>query len=101
MSVKVLVRGLPAQFLPQFQLALIFRDALRLSLDLFKPASMALFLLALWRFSADLGWTSEFMISEGTFSHWQVWVALGFAMLGIQAEFEKRDRGSRTAEHSA
>jgi hypothetical protein len=31
--------------------------------------------LGLWRVAADLGWTSDFAIPSGFFSHWQVWVA--------------------------
>ena len=35
--------------------------------------------LALWRLAADLGDTSQFPITNGLFSHWQVW----FAAAGI------------------
>ena len=31
--------------------------------------------LALWRLAADLGDTSQFPITNGLFSHWQVWFA--------------------------
>jgi hypothetical protein len=93
MSVKVIIRSVPVHFLPEFQLAPGFWDALRLLVHLLKPASMAFFLLAAWRFSQDLGWTANFVIAEGTFSHWQVWAALGFALLVIQSEIEKRDPG--------
>lgn len=93
MSVKVIIRAVPLQFLPDFQLAPGFLDALRLLLHLLKPASMAFFVLAAWRFAQDLGWTADFVISEGTFSHWQVWAALGFALLGVHSEVEKRDVG--------
>jgi hypothetical protein len=95
MSVKVIIRAVPLQFLPDFSFAAGLLsgilDSLRLLLHLLKPASMAFFLLAAWRFSQDLGWTADFLISEGTFSHWQVWAALGFALLAIHSEVEKRD----------
>ena len=43
-------------------------------------------MLALWRLTSDLGWTGEFVISEGLLSHWQVWMALtiAFAVIGVR-----------------
>ncbi len=40
--------------------------------------------MALWRLGADLGWTGAFAISNGIFSHWQVWsiLALSLKMTG-------------------
>ena len=49
---------------------------------LLTPAAVVAFVLGLWRVSADLGWTEEFLISNGFFSHWQVWIALA---IGLQA----------------
>jgi hypothetical protein len=28
-----------------------------------------------WRIAEDLGWGGAFVISQGLFSHWQVWIA--------------------------
>ena len=28
-----------------------------------------------WRVAEDLGWAGAFVISQGLFSHWQVWIA--------------------------
>lgn len=91
MSVKVVIRSAPLTEITDFHLSAGLVEALRLLLHLCKPASMALFVMAAWRFCADLGWTSDFVISEGIFSHWQVWGALGLALSGIQSELEKRD----------
>lgn len=33
-------------------------------------------MFAVWRLTWDLGWTSSFVIADGIFSHWQVWMAL-------------------------
>jgi len=41
---------------------------------------MLALVFALWRVSADLGWTESFVISSGLFSHWQVWMALAIAL---------------------
>lgn len=91
MSVKVVIRSAALPELSDLHLSAGFWDALRLLLHLCKPASLALFVMAAWRFFADLGWTSDFVIGEGVFSHWQVWGALGLALLGLQSEVEKRD----------
>jgi|SRR5579884_1474482 len=36
--------------------------------------------ISVWRMGIDLGWTRDFFISQGLFSHWQVWLALALAM---------------------
>ncbi len=46
---------------------------------LLRPASLMAFALGLWRIGSDMGIAGEFPIQEGMFSHWQVWVATGFA----------------------
>lgn len=43
---------------------------------LLSPAAVVALVLGLWRVSSDLGWTGEFVIAGGFFSHWQVWIAL-------------------------
>jgi hypothetical protein len=47
---------------------------------LLSPASAVAVALALWRLGADLGWTAQFAISSGLFSHWQVWMALSLLL---------------------
>jgi len=47
---------------------------------LLTPAAGVALVLGLWRVSADVGWTDEFLISGGFFSHWQVWIALSIAL---------------------
>jgi len=47
---------------------------------LFTPASVLALVFGLWRVSADLGWTEDFIIASGFFSHWQVWMALALAL---------------------
>jgi len=37
--------------------------------------------MACWRFGVDAGWTDSFAVTDGLFSHWQVWLALA---IGIQ-----------------
>ena len=47
---------------------------------LLTPIAMMAFVLAAWRLGSDLGWTGEFAISHGFFSHWLVWMAIGFGV---------------------
>lgn len=44
--------------------------------SLLTPAAVMACVLALWRLTADVNATSQFPISSGIFSHWQVWLAL-------------------------
>ena len=90
MSVKVLVRSLPAFALPDIHIGQDLLEAIELLVHLLKPASLAAFVLALWRFSSDLGWTSEFVVSDGLLSHWQIWAVIGLSMLGLQSLIANR-----------
>lgn len=47
---------------------------------LLTPVSMIALVFGLWRVGSDLGWTGAFVISDGFFSHWQVWLALAGAL---------------------
>ena len=53
---------------------------------LLTPAAVLALVLGLWRVSADLGWTGDFLIANGFFSHWQVWIALASG-LQLAAQF--------------
>ncbi len=44
------------------------------------PASAVPLSLALWRLACDLKWTGRFAISDGLFSHWQVWMGLALLL---------------------
>ena len=44
--------------------------------SLVTPATLLAFVLAFWRMAADMGVTSAFPITDGLFSHWQVWLAI-------------------------
>ena len=51
---------------------------------LLTPAAVMACALGFWRLAADLRWTSNFAISNGFFSHWQVWMA-GAVVLEVGA----------------
>jgi hypothetical protein len=48
--------------------------------SLMTPLALMAWALGGWRLAADLEWTGSFAIQEGVFSHWQVWIAVGFAV---------------------
>ncbi len=65
---------------------------------LITPAAVIALVLGLWRLTADLEWTGSFLISNGFFSHWQVWIALAIALkLGASAlaPFSAKARANR------
>lgn len=66
------------------------REALELSAEFFRPAAAMAFLLALWRLSSDLGWTSSFLFEGGMLYHWQVWAVIGFSLLGAREWISRR-----------
>jgi len=53
---------------------------------LLRNLALAAGVLGLWRLGSDLGWTQDFCISEGFWSHWQSWLALA-ALLTVAANF--------------
>jgi len=55
-------------------------EAARILIFLSSPTAVMLLIFGLWRLGADLGWTSAFPISDGVFSHWQLWIAMAFAL---------------------
>jgi hypothetical protein len=62
------------------QVSVSFAKAAALFVALMTPAAMIALALGLWRLTADLGWTDEFLVSDGFFSHWQVWILLAMAL---------------------
>ena len=48
---------------------------------LLAPASLIVFTISLWSVATDLHWTSDFFVSTGLFSHWQVWMILAATLL--------------------
>jgi hypothetical protein len=57
--------------------------------SLLTPAAVMAFVLGLWRLVSDLKVTNEFPITDGLFSHWQVWITMA-AMLQFCALFLNR-----------
>ena len=49
--------------------------AARLAAVLLTLIAVCLASFGAWRIAEDLGWGGDFVISNGLFSHWQVWIA--------------------------
>ena len=48
--------------------------------SLLTPAAVMACVLVFWRLAADVNVTAQFPITNGLFSHWQVWLALGSSL---------------------
>jgi hypothetical protein len=57
------------------------------SVLLLNPGAMVALVFGLWRLGEDLGLTGPFVISDGLFSHWLVWIMLsgGLKALAVMA----------------
>ena len=40
-------------------------------------SAVASFILGVWILCSDMGWAGAFPLTQGFFSHWQIWMALG------------------------
>jgi hypothetical protein len=56
------------------------RQAALIVSSLMTPIALAGWTLGGWSVAASMNWSGDFPISEGLFSHWQVWVALAIAV---------------------
>ena len=57
------------------------RQAALILSSLMTPLAVMAWALGAWRIAADMKWTGEFAITQGIFSHWQVWIAVA---IGVQ-----------------
>jgi hypothetical protein len=53
------------------------------------PCALLAFTLTLWTISSDLGWTGEFFLVHGLFSHWQVWLCTAALLLFVSRLLDK------------
>lgn len=59
---------------------------------LLAPVTFTGYVLAFWRLAADLDWAGEFFVSQGLFSRWQVWLAMGIATQLAARELKRLGR---------
>lgn len=52
---------------------------------LFRPVLLALYVLGFWCLAAQMGWAAEFIVQEGPFTNWMIWMGLaGGAHFGVK-----------------
>jgi hypothetical protein len=88
---------LPARVRWSFERIIVASEAaLNVLPALLTPAAVVALVLGLWRVSSDLAWTGEFVIANGFFSHWQVWIALAgglqLAAVSLAARISSSDK---------
>ena len=64
------------------QTAAVNRQATLVAASLMTPVAVMAWVLAAWRVLADLKVAGAFAISNGLFSHWQVWIAIAILVQG-------------------
>lgn len=68
---------------------------------LLRMTAVLCLMLALWRLTSDLGWTGEFFISDGFFSHWQVWLGITFVVSMLSFRLQRFSRPPEPTSSSA
>lgn len=56
-----------------------------LLVELINPLALIALVFGLWRLTSDIGWTGAFLVSDGLFSHWLVWIALAIGLKSATA----------------
>jgi hypothetical protein len=57
--------------------------------------AVACLILGAWKIFSELGWAGAFFLADGTFSHWQVWLALGILAQLVSFRLNRRFARSR------
>jgi hypothetical protein len=68
--------------------------------SLLVPSALLAFTLALWNIAADLRWTSQFIVSAGLLSHWQVWFCMAAFLLAFARLLDRYGLGRSGLGHS-
>jgi hypothetical protein len=84
---------LPGELAPA--LLTLGRQLPNILVALLTPAAMVAFVMGLWRVSADLDWAGAFPITEGFFSHWQVWIAVAIGLKMLSSSLLAWERRTR------
>ncbi len=61
---------------------------------LMTPSALVAFTMAFWIIASDLRWTSDFFLTTGLFSHWQVWLCTAGVLLLCARLLDHYARGS-------
>ena len=78
--------------------AKLSREAATAVAAMLSPGAAIALVLGCWRLGADLGWTGQFAISNGLFSHWQVWFALAIILEALATTILRAGQKPETRE---
>lgn len=70
------------------------------SVLILNPAAMLALVFAAWRLGSDLGWAGPFVISEGIFSHWMVWLMLSGGLKALATMATRNAKVENSEEKS-
>jgi hypothetical protein len=65
------------------------RDAANVIGAFVNPTALLAAVFGFWRLGVDLGWTGDFVIEQGLFSHWLVWIALAVGIKSSEGWLNK------------
>jgi len=60
--------------------------------SLLSPLAALCVAIAFWRLGQDIGFAREFFITDGPFSHWQVWFAVAGCLIAASTWLNRRGR---------
>ena len=90
MLVRIRVGPPPVSYAPNApEVALAFASLL-------VPSALLAFTLALWNIAADLKWTGRFPVSNGVWSHWQVWFCMAALLLAFARLLDRYGASERS-----
>jgi hypothetical protein len=87
---KIIIRGRLGTNRTDLESGGGFIARLRRSLGLASAATLA---MAFWRLAYDLAWTDRFAITDGIFSHWQLWMGLTLVLQVSQSSLARFRHG--------
>jgi hypothetical protein len=70
-----------------------------LAAHLLTPVALTSYVLAFWRFGADMNWLGEFFVSKGLLSRWQVWLLLGAITQATAHQLNRLSRRNDTVSY--
>ncbi len=71
-----------------------YENAALAAASLLTPFALLAFTMAFWVVASEMRWTGEFFLSQGLFSHWQVWIAAAAVLWFLSRLLHHYARGS-------
>jgi hypothetical protein len=65
------------------------------------PGAMVALVFGLWRLGSDLGFAGPFVVSEGLFSHWLVWIMLSAGLKALATMATRNALGEKTQQSAS